>query len=424
MLNTGALKKRALVCRFTAEPEVGFGLPFYEGSLACGSLAWAGGSLACGSLAPLWRARSPAARSPAAFVQAAVPCKSRRVKEELVRARFTPVGARGRHRALAESGKPNAALSEAEAASQMPLYVSQKAASHLPLYGGRKRQVAGRFLVSGPKRPLPRMEEEIAVTRESDVKSHLSGPPRSLGNLQRKKVAIAINNEEYLRAHPELRTLIHGFVCVLVERKPRDVSAFASAWFTQPGLAASLGLSGWERSEDEAELAAAAVAAAAGGRGLLAGGVHAGAAGGSGAGAASGGGGGGGGAGSREGVARWDTSGASMHELEKQLVALFAESDKGGNGALDQKEFKALMATSSLGLRPTELRRLLAEADEDADGNVSYAKFVPIAMEVLHAMRAREAVSAAERELDSAAEAAASQLVNGYSAQHASPRRG
>lgn len=61
------------------------------------------------------------------------------------------------------------------------------------------------------------------------------------GLQHRKKVAIAISNEEYLRAHPELRAMLDGFVCALIERKPDDVRAFASEWFTQPGLAQSLG---------------------------------------------------------------------------------------------------------------------------------------------------------------------------------------
>lgn len=252
-------------------------------------------------------------------------------------------------------------------------------------------------------------EEQPEVGLESappPLPGSQAGSEAARQDMHRKKVAIMINNEEYLRAHPELRTLVHGFVCALVEQKPTDVHAFASAWFTRPGLAASLGLTGWERPEDEAELAAAAAAASGGG--LLAAGVV-GNDGGSGAGAAAN----QVGTGSSAPAPLDSTSGASAAALEKQLVALFAQADKDGNGVLDQKELRALLGTASLRLRPTELRRLLAEVDEDADGNVSYAEFVPLAVQALQAMRAREKVSAAERELDAAAEAAASQLVNG-----------
>ncbi|KAG8461771.1 hypothetical protein KFE25_001389 [Diacronema lutheri] len=235
----------------------------------------------------------------------------------------------------------------------------------------------------------------------------------AFASMRRKHVAIAINNEEYLRAHPELRSLVHGFVCALVESKPADVGAFASAWFTRPALAASLGLHGWERPEDEAELAALAVERGSGPTALLAGtaaravdsaAVPASSAAGEvvdalGATGAAG--------------APGATLGANVQVLEKQLVSLFTKADKDGNGVLDQREFKALISTSALGLRAVELRRLLAEIDEDDDGNVSYAEFVPVAIDVLQAMRAREAVSAAERELDAAADRAAGELVNG-----------
>jgi hypothetical protein len=51
--------------------------------------------------------------------------------------------------------------------------------------------------------------------------------------------------------------------------------------------------------------------------------------------------------------------------------------------------------------------------DENADGTISYTEFVPLAVEVLQAMRARESVAEADRELDAQAELAAGQIVNG-----------
>lgn len=71
------------------------------------------------------------------------------------------------------------------------------------------------------------------------------------------------------------------------------------------------------------------------------------------------------------------------------------------------------MRTAALGLKPSEIQRLLAEVDEDGNGKVSYAEFIPIATDVIQAMRTRHRVQAEEQRLSAEVEAAASALVNG-----------
>jgi len=53
-------------------------------------------------------------------------------------------------------------------------------------------------------------------------------------SLDQKKVDIQIQNEYYLREHPELRYLIKNFYVELLERKPKDITQFAVSYFTRP----------------------------------------------------------------------------------------------------------------------------------------------------------------------------------------------
>lgn len=49
--------------------------------------------------------------------------------------------------------------------------------------------------------------------------------------LDKKKQALHLANEEYLREHPELNTLLKGFMAALLDKKPEDVVAFAVKHF-------------------------------------------------------------------------------------------------------------------------------------------------------------------------------------------------
>ena len=166
---------------------------------------------------------------------------------------------------------------------------------------------------------------------------------------------------------------------------------YAEQFFTNPELAHSLGLSGWTRPptpppEDDDDL----------------GGVD-------------------GGGGSDDDGDDFDedelspdvggTTEMSAIELEKLLIDLFHEADQDGSGALDLAEFEKLMQTASLGLSGAELKLLLAEADENSDGQITYQEFVPLAVEVIQTMRLKARYDEVEEEINEELRYAAMSIV-------------
>ena len=61
----------------------------------------------------------------------------------------------------------------------------------------------------------------------------------------------------------------------------------------------------------------------------------------------------------------------------------FNRADKDGSGKLDRKEFRNCLKNSELGLTRREINTLMAYADEDGDGLISYEEFVPICFNIL-----------------------------------------
>lgn len=54
--------------------------------------------------------------------------------------------------------------------------------------------------------------------------------------LDKKKVQYRVNNETYLRKHPELQNMISVFLFKVLEEKPKDILAYAGNYFDQPDL--------------------------------------------------------------------------------------------------------------------------------------------------------------------------------------------
>ena len=48
------------------------------------------------------------------------------------------------------------------------------------------------------------------------------------------QIDIQIQNEYYIRDHPELKYLIQNFYTEVLEKKPKDVTQFAVSYFTRP----------------------------------------------------------------------------------------------------------------------------------------------------------------------------------------------
>ena len=76
-------------------------------------------------------------------------------------------------------------------------------------------------------------------------------------------------------------------------------------------------------------------------------------------------------------------------EDEQRLVALFRDADADGNGSIDHTEFQALLEKALPGLSPGEIAMLMAEADENDNGLIEFAEFIPLALEVMESLYAK-----------------------------------
>jgi len=58
--------------------------------------------------------------------------------------------------------------------------------------------------------------------------------------LNQKKISLRIENEKYLRNHPEIPILIKDFLKEVYTSKPNDIREFAAKYFTQSDLGVKL----------------------------------------------------------------------------------------------------------------------------------------------------------------------------------------
>ena len=104
---------------------------------------------------------------------------------------------------------------------------------------------------------------------ESSLTASVRLSDEQQAELNQHKRAVRISNEKYFRCHPELRSMVKGFMAALIERKPADVPAFAREYFGDTELARRLGYDGWTRpptpESDRAEPPADEVMSAGGG---------------------------------------------------------------------------------------------------------------------------------------------------------------
>jgi Ca2+-binding EF-hand superfamily protein len=96
--------------------------------------------------------------------------------------------------------------------------------------------------------------------------------------------------------------------------------------------------------------------------------------------------------GARGGPMGQDELDLSLEEVEAIIQDLFGKYDEDGNGFLDPKEFKNLMEDlqARMDFPPDEVFRFLAEADQNADGNIEYEEFIPLALQIIQGMYAKK----------------------------------
>jgi len=82
----------------------------------------------------------------------------------------------------------------------------------------------------------------------------------------------------------------------------------------------------------------------------------------------------------------------SPEELQERITALFTDADADGNGVLDRKEFKNVFngLKEELDLDQKDVMKIMAEADENDDGTIEYNEFVPIAVDVVNSIYAKQ----------------------------------
>eukprot|EP00232_Nephroselmis_pyriformis_P004517 CAMPEP_0182912656 /NCGR_PEP_ID=MMETSP0034_2-20130328/37628_1 /TAXON_ID=156128 /ORGANISM="Nephroselmis pyriformis, Strain CCMP717" /LENGTH=481 /DNA_ID=CAMNT_0025049335 /DNA_START=86 /DNA_END=1527 /DNA_ORIENTATION=- len=84
----------------------------------------------------------------------------------------------------------------------------------------------------------------------------------------------------------------------------------------------------------------------------------------------------------------------SVNELEEFILQLFMEADGDHNGYLDRHEFKLVMQSANLGLSKKDIRAIMAECDENDDGVIEYREFMPLMVQVVQMVRAKQQAEA------------------------------
>lgn len=56
---------------------------------------------------------------------------------------------------------------------------------------------------------------------------------QQMEELEKKKIKYRVENELYLRKHPELNNMISVFLFKVLEEKPEDILTYAGAFFDQ-----------------------------------------------------------------------------------------------------------------------------------------------------------------------------------------------
>lgn len=108
---------------------------------------------------------------------------------------------------------------------------------------------------------------------------------------------------------------------------------------------------------------------------------------------------------------------AAADELGDHMLSLFRSADSDGSGSLDIKELRALLhrVGDDLGLGTADVRLLLSMTDADGDGRVTYAEFVPLALQVITLIKAKQAqADAADATHAAALQGAKYALVHGF----------
>lgn len=75
--------------------------------------------------------------------------------------------------------------------------------------------------------------------------------------------------------------------------------------------------------------------------------------------------------------------------LKRALQEMFASFDKDSSGYLSYEEFYEAFKSLSYGLSENDIKTLMALADENNDGQISWEEFIPVGIDTIKAFFAR-----------------------------------
>merc|ERR1719188_385039 len=80
--------------------------------------------------------------------------------------------------------------------------------------------------------------------------------------------------------------------------------------------------------------------------------------------------------------------GMSRDELTDMIATLFERMDHSGTGCLNKEDFVSVLTSMDLALTRREVNTVMFEIEQDANGLISYGKFVPFAFDLLQKLTA------------------------------------
>jgi len=78
-------------------------------------------------------------------------------------------------------------------------------------------------------------------------------------------------------------------------------------------------------------------------------------------------------------------------ELQEYVLDLFLEADADKSGYLDHQEFKQVLNAANFNLSKKDIRRIMSECDTNDDGVLEYREFLPVMVDIINSLQARQA---------------------------------
>mmetsp|Transcript_17945 Transcript_17945/g.32766 ORF Transcript_17945/g.32766 Transcript_17945/m.32766 type:complete len:475 (+) Transcript_17945:89-1513(+) len=98
---------------------------------------------------------------------------------------------------------------------------------------------------------------------------------------------------------------------------------------------------------------------------------------------------------------RVDLTSLSTSELENLLLQIFIQADLDQSGYLDRQELSGVLRDAKLNLTERQIRQILSEADENEDNVIQYKEFLPVMIDLLQGLKAKEQAKSVLEDVES-----------------------